>query len=41
MITVLDILSYFRYSDPVKAYQTLPLDKLMYLIRKYYELNTK
>lgn len=39
MVAVLEILSYFGYSDPVKAYQTLPLDKLMYLIHKYYELN--
>ena len=39
MITVLDILSYFGYSDPVKAYQTISLDKLINLIHRYYELN--
>ena len=39
MKTVLEILSYFGYTDPVKAYQTLTMDKLIELIQLYYELN--
>lgn len=39
MENVLDILKYFGYPDPVKAYQSLPMDKLMDLIHKYYILN--
>ena len=39
MASILDILVYFGYPDPIKAYQSLTLDKLMYLIHRYYELN--
>jgi hypothetical protein len=39
MKTVLEILSYFGYHNPVKAYQSMPMDKLIELIRLYYELN--
>ena len=39
MVSVLDILKYFGYSDPIKAYQTLNLDTIESLIHRYYELN--
>jgi hypothetical protein len=40
MVSVLDILKYFGYSNPVKAYQTLNMDTITDLIHRYYELNT-
>ena len=39
MVSILDILVYFGYADPIKAYQSLSMDKLITLIHKYYELN--
>ena len=39
MERVLNILKYFGYSDPIRAYQTLTQDTLMNLIHQYYELN--
>jgi len=39
MVSILDILKYFGYSDPVKAYQVLTMDTIQDLIHKYYELN--
>lgn len=38
-MNILDILSFFGYADPKKAYQSITIDYLMYLIHKYYELN--
>jgi len=39
MVSVLEILKYFGYHDPVAAYQTLPMNVIQNLIRRYYELN--
>lgn len=40
MVSVLDILKYFGYNDPVAVYQTLPMNVIQNLIHRYYELNT-
>ena len=40
MENILNILKYFGYSDPVKAYQSLTIDRLMDLIRQYYILKS-
>jgi hypothetical protein len=39
MENILNILKYFGYSDPIKAYKSISMDKLMDLIHKYYILN--
>jgi len=36
MVTILDILKWAGYSDPVKAYQVLTMDTIPALIHKYY-----
>jgi hypothetical protein len=41
MISVLEILKYFGYSNPEEAYQQLPMDVINYYIHKYYETINK
>jgi hypothetical protein len=38
MVSILDILRYFGYSNPEAVYQTISQDELFKLIRLYYIL---
>lgn len=39
MKKVLDILSFYGFADPVKAYQELPMNVIFSYIQRYYSEN--
>lgn len=39
MTKILEILAYFGFRDPKKAYQDMSMDMIYYYIRRYYSEN--
>ena len=39
MTKILDILSFYGFADPKKAYQSLPMNAILGYIRRYYSEN--